>query len=388
MKIPLINPTIRIFMRGLSIIIWILTIISAFGGRVNPEISVLPAVLCLAMPYFAILSVLLIIYWMWTGRFIFTAIGVLVIILCASPLTQSFPLNTSKKAKPDQETFKIISWNVLHTDDIRENGQPGNRAVEYMINSGADVICLAELNNFSETELKNATPVQIDSLLKIYRYRAGISSSDIKILSRYPVYRSGKSYISDTGHHRFDFFKINFPGGKKLEVAMVHLYSYDLTEKERNVVRDMGSVKGAKSSVNELKGSIRSKLSNAFVQRANNARQLRDAINKIKSDTPLIVCGDFNDVPASWTYNLIKGDDMRDAYIETNFGPTWTYNLHLFYFHIDQMLYRGDIEALNLKVGKINTSDHYPLIGEFAFTTPRSSLKKSVEAKNKKSKSK
>ena len=40
----------------------------------------------------------------------------------------------------------------------------------------------------------------------------------------------------------------------------------------------------------------------------------------------------------------------------------------MFYFHIDQMLYRGNLEALSLKIGKINSSDHYPLIGEFAFT--------------------
>ena len=40
----------------------------------------------------------------------------------------------------------------------------------------------------------------------------------------------------------------------------------------------------------------------------------------------------------------------------------------MFYFHIDQMLYRGPLKALSLKVGKINTSDHYPLIGVFEFT--------------------
>lgn len=354
--------------------------LSAFGGMINPEVTAIPSVLCLAMPYFAILSLILIIYWLCVSRFLFAALGALVLFVCGYPLSQSSPLGSSKEARPGQETFKIISWNVLHTNDIRKPDYPGNRAVEYLIRSEADVICLAELNNFSEEELKNASPEQIDSLKTIYKYRAGVSTSDIKVLSKYPVTRSGKSYMSETGHHRFDFFKVTFPGNRTVEIAMLHLYSYDLTEKERKVVSEMTSVEGAKTSVKELKGTIRSKLSNAFVQRAENAKELRAAIDQINPATPLIVCGDFNDVPASWTYNLIMGTDMRDAYVETNFGPTWTYNLHLFYFHIDQMLYRGDIEALSLKVGKINTSDHYPLIGEFAFT------KSSAETRNKKNK--
>ncbi len=103
-------------------------------------------------------------------------------------------------------------------------------------------------------------------------------------------------------------------------------------------MKDMKTVNGAKSSVKELKGAIRSKLSNAFIQRAGNAEELRAAIDEIRPSAPLIVCGDFNDVPASWAYNIIKGDDLRDAYAETNFGPTWTYNLHM-------PLYNNDFSA-------------------------------------------
>ncbi len=368
MKLPIINPMFRLVMRVVSIIVWTLTIISAYGGKVNPDILTLPAMLCLALPWLALLSALLILYWLCCRRFFFTALGVLTIVACAGPLTLVYPLNTSKAATPGKQTFKIISWNVLHTDDIRKPDYPGNRAVEYMIKSDADIICMAELLNFSSSELKKATPTQIDSLIRAYPFRAGLSSTDIKILSKYPVDRTGLSYITQSGHHRFDFFKVHFPGGKKLDIAMVHLYSYDLTEEERNVVKDMKTVKGAKSSVKELKGVIRSKLANAFIQRAGNAEELRAAINQIRPTAPLIVCGDFNDVAGSWAYNLVKGDDMHDAYVETNFFPTWTYNLHLFYFHIDQMLYRGNLRALSLEVGKINTSDHYPLIGEFEFT--------------------
>ena len=367
-SIPLINPIFRLVMRIVSIVVYLLTILSAYGGKCNPEYLTIPAVLCLALPYFACATILLIIFWALTRRIFFAALGVLTIVACWGSLSQAFPVSFPKDATPGQQTFKIISWNVLHTDDIRRPDSHTNRAVEYMINSGADVICLAELDNFSPSELKKASPALIDSLVRAYPFRAGLSSTDIKILSKYPVDRSGLSLVNDGGHHRYDFFKVNFPGGKVLNVGMVHLYSYDLSEEERKVVKEMKTVDGAKASVKELKGTILSKLRNAFRQRAMNARDLREAINEIRPTAPLIVCGDFNDVPASWTYNLIRGEDMRDAYAETNLGFTWTYNLHAFYFHIDQMLYRGPLEALSLKVDKINTSDHYPLVGVFAFT--------------------
>lgn len=369
-SLPLLSPIFRMVMRIISIVVWVLTIFSAFGGKFNPDFFTIPAVFCLAFPYFVILSVILVIFWICTKGIFFSVLGILTLVACSGPMQVAVPMHFSKKAEEGQQTFKIISWNVIHTQDLRQPDYPGNRAVQYMIESDADIICCAELNNFGPQELKNASPTLIDSLIRKYPFRAGLSSTDIKIMSKYPVDRTGLSYISQTGHHRFDFFRVHFPGGKKVNVAMVHLYSYDLSEEERNVVKEMKSVDGAKSSVKELKGTILAKLRNAFHQRAGNAAELRAAINQIRPSAPLIVCGDFNDVPASWAYNIIKGDDMRDAYAETNFGPTWTYNLHMFYFHIDQMLYRGNIEALSLKVGKINTSDHYPLIGEFAFTNP------------------
>ena len=343
-------------MRGVSIVVWSVMIISAYGGRCNPEYLTLPSVLCLALPYLAILSLLLILFGFSPKNNILRTRG---------PGDNSLhPANLAgnafeflKRGIGGSRKFKIISWNVLHTNDIRHPEAKSNRAAKYMLQSGADIICLAEMNNFSPSELKNASAALIDSLEKAYPYRAGLASNDIKVMSKYPVVRSDLYGTAGFSDRRFECFKVSMPG-HELNVIMTHLYSYDLSEEERQVVTEIKSVESAKSSVKEFKGSILSKMRNAFRQRAVNAKALREAIDNIKG--PLIVCGDFNDVPNSWAYSLIKGDDLRDAYVETNFGPTYTYNLHMFYFHIDQMLYRGPLKALSLKVGKINTSDHYP----------------------------
>ena len=363
----LISPFFFMAMRIVSIVVYLATILAAFGGRINPDYLTIPSMLCLALPYLAILTIVLIIFWALNRKIIFCGLGIGTIVLCLTPLSEAFPLGSRREVINSDNTFKVISWNVLHTQDIREPEYPGNRAIEYMIEAGADVVCLTELRSFEKSEIPNLTPQLLDTLFTVYPFHAGIDTSDIKVLAKYPVERLDKNRINESGNFAFELFKIKFPQNE-LIIAMVHLYSFGLSEEERQVVTDIKSVETAKSSVNELKGSIRQKMRTGFQKRAEDATALRSILDDLPMDTPLIVCGDFNDVPTSWTYNIIRGDDLRDLYSETNFGPAITYNLHAFYFHIDQMLYRGPIEGIDLSIGKINSSDHYPLIGEFEFT--------------------
>lgn len=365
----IISPFFFLAMRIISVCVYIATIIAAFGGRINPDYLTFPSLLCLALPYLAILSILLIIFWAISRKIIFCGLGIATIVICLTPLSDAFPLGSKRNYLESGTKFKIISWNVLHAQDVRKPDYPGNRSIEYMINSDADIICLTELRDFNDTEIHNFSPQLQDSLFNNYPYKAGTWRSDIKVLSKFPVERLDKYHMDETGFIRYDLFKVNFPENELL-IAMVHLYSFGLSEEERNVVTEINSVETAKSSMKELKGSIRGKLRKGFRYRSDDAKALREMLDDIPLDIPIIVCGDFNDVPASWTYNIVRGDDMRDAYVETNFGPAITYNLHALYFHIDQMLYRGPLEAIDLTIGKINSSDHYPLIGEFQFTTP------------------
>ena len=365
----ILSPFFFLAMRVLSIVVYLATILAAFGGRINPDYLTFPSLLCLAFPYLAILSIILIAFWALTRKIIFCALGIVTIVICLTPLSDTFPLGSPRKPMKNGEIFKIISWNILHTRDIRQPDYPGNRAIEFIINSGADVVSLTELRTYEKKEIPNLTEGLLDSLFTAYPYRAGITKSDIKVLSKYPIERLEKTRVDERGNYSFDLFKINFPKNE-LVLAMVHLYSFGLSNEERNVVTEINSVETAKNSMEELKGSIRQKLRKGFQRRGEDATILRSVLDDIPMDIPLIVCGDFNDVPTSWTYNIVKGDDLRDAYAETNFGPGITYNLHAFYFHIDQMLYRGPLEALDLTIGKIDSSDHYPLIGEFQFVNP------------------
>ncbi|HBC21661.1 MAG TPA: endonuclease, partial [Porphyromonadaceae bacterium] len=122
------------------------------------------------------------------------------------------------------------------------------------------------------------------------------------------------------------------------------------------------------------KGSILAKMKKSYRDRAADAEAVRELLDSIKGT--VIVCGDFNDVPASWAYRKVRGDDMSDAYADTGFGLMNTYNMHSFWFHIDHVLYRGAVRPLSVQKGNVDYSDHFPLIASFALTPNKTQKKK------------
>ncbi|MDE7180534.1 MAG: endonuclease/exonuclease/phosphatase family protein, partial [Muribaculaceae bacterium] len=201
----------------------------------------------------------------------------------------------------------------------------------------------------------------------VYPYVLGDPKIDTKVLSKYPgrMINSGDRISDPNDQARYSFYKINIQG-HVLTLVNLHLLSFMLTPKEREVFTGIRSLEDFKTSYREIKGDIADKLKKGFVRRKKDTQILRNAIEDIEG--PLILCGDFNDVPESYAYRTLKGDDLRDAYVETNFGPLITYNRHKMLFHIDQILYRGPLQALSVDKGRIRTSDHYPLMARFAFT--------------------
>ncbi|MDE6379068.1 MAG: endonuclease/exonuclease/phosphatase family protein, partial [Muribaculaceae bacterium] len=213
----------------------------------------------------------------------------------------------------------------------------------------------------------------IDSLYAAYPYRASgtRSASDLKVLSKYPVERiaiSNPDQEEDSywaPRRRWALFEVDIDGFK-LPIADFHMTSYELTDTEREVVTEIRGMRTAKKSYEEFRYEIFPKLGDAFRTRAKNVNEMIASLSDYDS---VIACGDFNDVPGSWSYGLMRKAGFRDAYPETSLGPTNTFNQFLFLFHIDQIFYRGPrLKALKTKRHRIDTSDHYPIEATFEIT--------------------
>ncbi len=380
MKLPVISPILRLILSILSIVLFAVTALSAYGGRVNPYISGIPGILVMGMPFMVVLSGIVILCWLLARRWITAGIGLACLLAAWGPISSAVPLKSSRNPRAGKDSFSIMTWNFLHGFDqhTTPGKQQGNKALDFILETDADIVCLQEISFWTPDEIPNLNEGFNLKFLKKYPYMAFQANNDNRIFSKYPVKcipseemarrinyvstESMESYANPMRH--FTFYEIDILG-RKLMIVNCHLFSPGLSEEEREVVTDITGVSSAKESAREFKNTIFSKITKGMQFHKTDIELITRALTNYKY--PVIICGDFNDVTESYAWNILKKAGYKDAYAEVGFGPLITYNKHRFWLHLDHIFYRGGLRPLNLKKHTIDTSDHYPLSATFEF---------------------
>ncbi|MDE6330599.1 MAG: endonuclease/exonuclease/phosphatase family protein [Muribaculaceae bacterium] len=354
----IISPIVRLVLKIATIILYILTAFCCFGGAVSPEIFPLGSMAVIGMPVMLTASAVVTIAWFCFGHWIVGAIGVLMFALCLSPIKMWFPMNSPTEPEPEAPVLTILTWNILHGADLEQPDSKDARTLRKILEVDADVVCLQEIFAFSDRCLSHYSQELVDSLYAKYPYQLGDGTWDLRILSRYPLrhiyFGSLNSFTLS------EYFTVKTPT-REIAMANVHLPSFALDENEKGIF-SVPKTGGAKEK-EKLGLRILHKMEYAFPIRAEAAQKVLTGFEGLAM--PTIVCGDFNDVPASWTYRLFLKAGFQDAYVATNFFPTYTFYPHLFYFHLDQIFYRGAVRPLSVERVDMHTSDHLGLVAKF-----------------------
>ena len=84
-------------------------------------------------------------------------------------------------------------------------------------------------------------------------------------------------------------------------------------------------------------------------------------IKKLKKGDFLIVCGDFDVSPISFTHHLFSSR-LTDAFVASGNGPGISYNRNKLYYRIDHMMHSSSLDAYACRVDRtFGRSDHYPV---------------------------
>lgn len=343
-------------------------IMSAYCGYIDPEYTAKFAIIGMLFPLVLVINIGILIFWAVFRKWLLVLLEVVFIIICYVPIITFFPVNFKhSRYEYSDSTFKVLTYNVMNFDDLDTLKQRGyNRTLRYILDKNADIVILQEASAKIKMDELNLIRSLMPELNKKYPYRER-RLRDLVILSKYP-YRIHNDNITSNEPYKSISYKIDI-AGKQLYVIDVHLESIKLTESDKILYRDITDIyksteKINEQTVNDVKSNLLSKLATAFRKRAVQAEDLKNYINSL-GNANVIICGDFNDTPSSYSYRTILGNDMNDAYKDCALGPTITFHTNRFYFRIDHVLYKGDFEAIYIERGDLKSSDHYPLLTTF-----------------------
>lgn len=340
--------------------------VSAYSGLVSPlKHGGVWGIVGLTFPFLLSLVVFLAIIQLFWNK-IGSLILAIFMIFSSGPLITYFPLNIgTRSAQEGAFTFTLLEYNVANFDDQRPQGQhpeDRNEIISDIINTNADIVCLSEATIFCANNHNHTNQAQMDSLHALYPYVMLYKASQLT-MSRFPL-EPIHFDLSGDGFNNVGVaaYRVTLPDGRLFTLVNTHLQSIGLGNTDKNMYLDLTEMKPFE--YDSIKVHLLSKLAAANELRA---RQVHDILHMIRhSGGPnVIVCGDFNDIQASYPIRCFEDAGFHSVYPEVGFGPMITFHANRFYFCIDHILYRGDFRPLWLKKGTSKASDHYPLLTEF-----------------------
>lgn len=323
---------------------------SSLSVFLSPEKVWFAALFGMAFPYLLVINLVFIVLWIIIKPW-FTLFSV-IIILTGYPHINNYVQISGKKTS--DKGIRITSYNVKYFmgNTTSPNKENADHILNFLRQNNADIICLQEvrLNKRQIFDIANHKLAQINHMQLAHNSYAGGPLT----MTRFPILYMGEIRFKNTGN--MIIYTDIVMDSDTVRVFNCHLQSYRLGKSEISAIDsiDFDTDEKTKETYRHLGG----KFKDALIKRAEQAATLREYLNQ--SPYPVIVCGDFNDTPVSFTYRMVKGD-LEDSFTESGKGTANTYNGKLPSFRIDYILYSPKFASCNFEVSTLNHSDHYPI---------------------------
>lgn len=347
-----------------------MTVLSGWGGVIDPRWSVLPAAIAMTFPAWWTLNLLAGVVNLFIAPRRLSIISGIAILATLSPLLTFSPVNFTSTPDNSDDDFTVMSFNTYYLEgyDTHIPDNTPNPSLDYILMTAPDIACLQE-TFVIPAGTRHATQGQIDSLNARYPFIVPLPKANQVILSKYPAELLSTHTFRDTSasmvHLKLDI------NGHPLHLFSVHLQSLRLTPGDKETYRTLTSTRLQRHDVSEARHKLIPKLFNAFRERAGQADTLAAMIRRIPPNENIILAGDFNDIPGCYAVRQLLKAGLHDAYADAACGPAITYHASRFYFRIDHIMYRGDIKPLKTWRGTCGYSDHYPLITRFVWNNTK-----------------
>jgi endonuclease/exonuclease/phosphatase family metal-dependent hydrolase len=311
---------------------------------------------------------------------------ILVIVFNWQPICNIFPprLPVAFVIKKQNNALRIMSWNVEQFEIMQYSTHPELKQEMFnLINTyQPDIACFQEMvcadsaipsmpglttyyHKFGLYTLNDF----IDSLHFPYHCYAYNPKENFLynehfgtiIFSKYPMIRKRIiRYYPYDYNSIFEYVDI-LKGNDTIRIFDVHLQSLHLTPSNLQYI-DSPSLSSERDI--ESSESLLSKFKTGFLKRHKQAERIKAEVNK--SPYPLILCGDFNDVPNSYAYETI-GDGLQNAFVTKGAGIGRTFSGISSTLRIDNIFVGQEFSIQQFTRIHKRLSDHFPIITDVIY---------------------
>lgn len=318
----------------------------------------------LAYPIIFLFSLLFLI--IWTIAKSKWALIVLFIILLGGKLHfRMVAFGSNPEILPSNElSIHVMSYNVrlfdLYQWTMSEKYENRDSIFHYIQTENPDVICFQEFYH-QDKPTNFSTRDALRKLLNIKDYHEryshklkGRQNFGVAMLSKYPMIAKGDVVFKDDDHNdnNYCIYADIVKNKDTFRIYNVHLQSIKFKKDDYAVFGEVSDNAEFKKSNVRL---MLDKLRIAFPKRADQAITVVEHINT--SPYPVIICGDFNDTPLSYTYNQFNRK-MIDAFRNCSSGIGTTYAGRVPAGRIDYIFHTQNLKSSQFIIQEEIHSDH------------------------------
>jgi len=345
---------------GANVVAVLIMVAVGYSDVVPPDVSAYAACAGLIFPLTCILNLVFILLWLFIHwqRMWLSVLG----FLCTyGPIHNYMPLHLEADV-PEEGVLKVMTYNVCgYTADSDYPMERFDTIRDYIAAQQPDIVCLQEDNSQPKKGPKSFSSVfAYNDTTHVSNNNRGMVNM-VGLHTRFPIIRKERiRYKSDANGSVAYFLRLD--SGDTLIVVNNHLETTHLNQKERSRYKDMLRGQMTRDTVEAETRHLVNKLGAAMVLRAPQAQAVSRWVRLHADRYPVIVCGDFNDTPISYTHRTV-GRGLTDCFVETGRGLGLTYNQKGFNLRIDHIFCSDQLKPINTVVdSKFACSDHYPVI--------------------------
>ncbi|TSD67005.1 endonuclease/exonuclease/phosphatase family protein [Inquilinus sp. KBS0705] len=343
----------------INIVATLFLLMSYLAPYANPAKFGLIAVLGFAYPILVPVNMIFIIYWLIRPIKLYSLLSLVSVIIGFSYIICycGMHFKSSLGQQKPMGVIRIMQFNVRAFGIFDDNGKAVQKGIyNFLRNTNPDIISMEEFYSviYNNGDVTDSIRRVMQSKYKYFQpfKITPTDSTGNAIFSKYPIIHSGAVLFNNGDFTRAIYVDVKIQG-KIVRVYSVHLAAVQIQDEEKAKFLE------GRISINRTL-FIENKLISAFKKRSQQADVIKQHINKCPY--PVIITGDFNDTPISYSVNTI-GRGLQNAFKAKGSGFLKTYYSN-YPLQIDFIFTGKSFDILNYFTADNKLSDHKPVISD------------------------